>query len=186
MRIDRKAFFAGVRQQPFNGKLSQDQANGLSALLDEWERRDGSDLRWLAYELATAKWETAHTMQPIREIGRGKGRAYGNADPITGKVYYGRGYVQLTWKSNYAAMSKIVGLDLVSNPDLALEPDVAAQIMFEGMERGTFTGKKLSHYFNASACDWINARRIINGMDRAVEIAGIAKQFYADLVSATA
>lgn len=183
--IDRKTFFAGIRQGPFPGKLTAEQVSGASAILDEWERGDDDDLRRLAYILATTYHETAHTMQPIREYGRGKGRKYGVADAVTGKVYYERGYVQLTWKTNYAAMAKITGVDLVNKPDLALDPDTAATIMFEGMYRGTFTGKKLANYFSAKVDDPVGARKIINGTDRAALIAGYHAQFLADLRAAT-
>lgn len=184
--IDRKVFFAGIRQQPFDGKLTAGQVNGISAILDEWERRKLVDLRWLADMLATAKWETAHTMQPITEMG---GQRY-----LRSKKYWpwvGRGYVQLTWDYNYKAMNALLReagfkQDIVANPELALEPDVAAFVMFEGMIRGTFTRKKLSDYFNDTKTDWLNARRIINGTDKAAEIAAIAKAFYTDLTVANA
>jgi putative chitinase len=184
MSIDRKVFFAGIRQQPFAGKLNQGQVSGTSAILDEWERRKLTDLRWLAYMLATTKWETDHTMQPIKEGG--------SAAYLRSKKYYpwyGRGFVQLTWKRNYdafrAPVLKLFGVDIVENADNAMQLGPAAYIMFEGMTRGTFTGKKLSDYFNASKTDWLNARRIINGTDRAAEIAAIGKMFFADLTAAT-
>lgn len=203
--IDRKRFFAGIRQQPFPGKLTSGQVSGTSAILDEWERRGLTDLRWLAYMLATTKWETDHTMEPIVERG---GAAYfkrmydptgerpatarknGNTTPGDGAKYRGRGYVQLTWKNNYAKLTKLlqaagIDVDLVANPDLACRLDVAAFILFEGMIDGLFTGKKLANYFTVTTADWINARRIINGTDCASEIASIAKQFYADLTSAS-
>lgn len=182
--IDRAKFFAGVRTSPFNGRLTQGQVDGMSAILDEWERRKLTDLRWLAYMLATVWWECDRTMQPIREVGRGKGRAYGKRDPQSGQFYYGRGFVQLTWRRNYEAMGKLIGADLVNDPDRALELPIASAILFLGMTRGIFTGRKLADYLNARATDWINARRIINGTDKASIIAGAAKQFYADLVSA--
>lgn len=178
--IDRKKFFDGVRQQPFTGKLTKPQVDGMSAILDEWERRKLTDVRHLAYMLGTVKWETDHTMQPIKE---GGSIAY-----LKSKKYwpwYGRGFVQLTWERNYQAFQPAVkdlfGVDIIENPDAAMQLGPAAYIMFEGMAKGTFTGKKLSDYFNATKTDWLNARRIINGTDRATEIAGIAKQFYADL-----
>lgn len=189
--IDRKVFFDGIRQQPFDGKLNAGQVSGITAILDEWERRKRTDLRHLAYELATTKWETAHTMQPIAERGS---RAY-----LQGKKYWpwiGRGYVQLTWQRNYQTMTDLMrtakfqsragSIDLVANMELALEPDIAAFVLFEGMERGSFTGKKLSDYFNNQKTDWLNARRIINGTDCAADIATIAKQFYTDLTLAAA
>lgn len=181
--INRKTFFDGIRQGPFPGKLTSEQVKGTSAILDEWERRKLTDLRWLAYMLGTTKWETDHTMQPIRE---GGGPKY-----LKSKKYYpwyGRGYVQLTWRANYLKFRDRVrtffGVDIIENADLAMRPDVAAFIMFEGMIRGEFTGKKLGDYFNATKTDWINARRIINGTDRASEIAAIAKQFFVDLEAA--
>lgn len=179
--IDRARFFAGIRQEPFPGKLTYGQVQGCTVILDEWERRGLTDLRWLAYMFATTKWETDHTMQPIRE---GGGLKY-----LKSKRYYpayGRGYVQLTWAANYQKMAKLIGVpELATNYDLALKPEIATAILFEGMTRGTFTGKNLADYFNVAKTDWLNARRIINGTDRASEIAGIAKQFYADLLAAS-
>lgn len=192
--IDRKVFFSGIRQQPFDGKLSADQVAGTSAILDEWERRKLTDLRHLAYMLATTKWETAHTMQPIPEGGSQK--------YLRGKSYWpwiGRGFVQLTWQKNYKAMTDLMRAakfsppsvkdgypDLIAAPELALDINVASFVMFEGMTRGTFTSKKLSDYFNAGKTDWLNARRIINGTDKAAEIAAIAKAFFTDLTVASA
>src|SRR3954471_13721270 len=100
--INRKFFFDQIRQSLFGGSIKPSQVVGLTAILDEWEANHwNSDDRWLAYILATPYHETDKTMQPIREYGRGKGKAYGNPDPQTGQVYYGRGLVQLTWFDNY-------------------------------------------------------------------------------------
>lgn len=163
--------------------MNQSQVDGCNAILDEWESRmPNQDIRWLAYMLATAKWETAHTMQPIEEYGKGHGHSYGVPDPQTGQTYYGRGYVQLTWKTNYQTMQDILDEPLVEHPELALDPKIAAAIMFVGMEKGSFTGVGLPKFFNATTEDWINARKIINGLDRATEIASLAKCFHAALV----
>lgn len=179
MSINRKFFFDQVKQRLFGGKLQQSQVDGMTAILDYWEEKfSEQDDRWLAYMLATTFHETAQTMQPIAEYGKGKGRKYGIADPLTKQVYYGRGFVQLTWKANYKAMSAVVTRDLVVNPDLAMQTDIATKIMFFGMTQGTFTGKKLADYFNSKKEDWVNARRIINGMDRAQLIADYGKKFY--------
>lgn len=182
--INRKIFFDGIRSGPFSGKLAASQVQGITIILDEWERRKLTDLRWLAYMLATTKWETNHTMQPIRE---GGGLNY-----LRSKKYYpwfGRGYVQLTWKANYEKFRQRIlkqfGVDIIENPDNVLRPDVSAFVMFEGMIRGEFTGKKLADYFNDKKADFLNARRIINGTDRAQEIATIAKSFHSDLVLAS-
>lgn len=186
MALDRKAFFSGIRSGPFPGKLTAGQVGGINAILDEWERRKLKDLRWLADMLGTTKWETVHTMQPIKERDN-KARTY-----LRSKKYWpwiGRGYVQITWERNYRRFRdrvlKLFGVDIVADMDAAMRPDVAAFIMFEGMINGEFTGKKLADYFNDEKTDWIGARKIINGTDKAAEIASISKQFYADLVAAS-
>lgn len=181
--IDRSKFFDGIRNGPFPGALTTSQVSGTSSILDEWEHRALTNVQWLAYMLATAYHETAHTMQPIAEYGRGHGHKYGV--PINGKIYYGRGYVQLTWDYNYKTMGDLLGVDLLGNPELALTASVASGVMFEGMIRGLFTGKKISDYFNGHV-DWVGARRIINGNDRAALIAGYAQQFFSDLKAAGA
>jgi hypothetical protein len=190
MNIRRKVFFDEVRQGLFGRTLTQGQVEGMEAILDEWEDRGLTDLRWLAYMLATVKWETARTMQPIEEYGKGEGHAYGIPDPETGETYYGRGYVQLTWKQNYATMSRLLGVDLVKIPSLALNELIATQILFEGMLKaesgvGDFTGVSLERYFNDTTEDWVNARRIINGTDKAQEIANIGHRFHDALLKAT-
>lgn len=180
--INRSFFFSQVRLSLFSGSLRQSQVDGLTAILDEWEashaRRDD---RWLAYMLATAHHETDRTMQPIEEYGKGKGRAYGNPDPATGLRYYGRGFVQLTWKPNYERMSAVVGVDLVRKPERALELPVATTILFTGMIKGMFTGKKLADYFSPGVESWRNARRIINGTDKADLIAAHAQRYYGSI-----
>lgn len=176
--IDRDRFFACVRANPFGGSMTQGQVDGCNTILDAWEARpEFTDRRWLAYMLATTKWETAHTMKPVEEYGHGAGHAYGVPDPATGQTYYGRGYVQLTFKDNYQKMSIITGVDLVHNPALALDPDIAAVIMFEGMKRGSFTGVGLPRYFSVTTNDPVNARRIINGTDHALDISNIHHAF---------
>lgn len=177
--IDRDRFFPHVRAELFNGRLSDGQFQGLDFILNAAPA--DIDPRWLAYALATAQHETGATMQPIEEWGKGRGHKYGEVDPETGHAYYGRGYVQLTWHYGYQKMGDLLGLDLVHHPELALEPDIAAKIMFKGMELGTFTGRAFRHYFNADKTDWLNARRIINGMDRAALIAGYAERYFESL-----
>lgn len=181
--IDREHFYKALSGSPFFGLTHGHQKAGCEAILAAWEARGTplADLRWLAYILATAWHETAHTMQPIAEIGHGRGHAYGVPDPHTGHAYYGRGYVQLTWMKNYATMSAVTGVDLVHHPDRAMEAPVASKILLHGMEHGSFTGRKLSDYFNEHETDWLNARRIVNGLDAAPLIESYAKTFYSAL-----
>ena len=145
-----------------------------------------TDLRWAAYMLATVKHECADTWEPIEEYGKGAGHDYGNAVKVKvpdsklelSNTYYGRGYVQLTWESNYKAMDTALGLSGLASlhlyPANALNADTAYKIMSYGMRNGSFTGKKLSDYISSGAADYRNARRIINGVDQAARIKGYA------------
>ena len=187
--MNRNLFFEQLRSAIF-GRLNQRHVNGINAILDAWEAGGYTDLRWLAYMMATAYHETGGAMYPVAEWGRGRGKSYGlkrmyNGNPYTkpDRLYYGRGYVQLTWYENYSNMGRVLGLPLLEQPDMALLPGVAASIMMEGMTkgrslRGDFTGLSLEHYFNLSKEDWLGARKIINGTDRAAAIAAYAKTFY--------
>lgn len=190
--MNRALFFARVRPL-FGGSLTQGQVDGMNAVLDEWERRKLTDLRWLGYMLATDKHETAHTMAAIVERGpksyfnKYEGRAsLGNTEPGDGYRFRGRGLVQLTGRRNYALASRKIGIDLIADPDAALRLSVAVKVMFDGMIDGWFTGKKLGDYFTATKTDWKNARRIINGTDKAATIAGYAMAFNNALVAAQA
>ncbi len=192
--INRRFFYDTVRLTLFDGRMRQTQVNGMNVFLDYWENGFASnDDRWLAYMLATAYHEVDKKMQPIKEYGSDAyffrmydiegqrpdvARDLGNAQPGDGVKFHGRGYVQLTGRRNYQDMSNRLGVDLVSNPELALETDIAARIIFEGMIDGSFTGKKLSDYFNPTAENWKQARRIVNRLDKAELIAGYGKLFY--------
>ena len=169
------------------GKLSTEARQGLGQLL-RFMREDSDlfDHGWMGYMLATAKHETAHRFQPIEEYGKGAGKKYGKAvqyvdsQGVThSNKYYGRGYVQLTWLDNYKRMAgpSRVGEDLITDPSRALEPQVAYRIMSYGMRNGSFTGKRLSDYISGGSTDYYNARRIINGTDKASTIAKYAKNF---------
>lgn len=183
--MKRNVFFDNIRPLFRDKKLNQAQVTAIELILDEWQNSSMTDSRHLAYMFATVFHETAQTMQAIEEYGKGKKHAYGQPDPITKQAYYGRGLVQLTFKANYQTFTKVLKVDLVNHPELALDPTIAVKIMFHGMQKGSFTGKKLSDYLNDTKEDWINARRIINILDRAEDIAGYAKKFYAAIQEAT-
>ncbi len=191
MSINRTTFFAYARKAPFGGRLSTAQVQGVEALLDACVLYAVIDLRWIAYILATAFHETGGTMQPVRE-------AFGKSDADTiarldkawaaGKMkqvtkpywrdgWFGRGFVQLTFLANYVKMGARLGLDLVKNPSLMLEIVPAAKACVVGMYEGMFTGKKLSDYFSQFVNDAIEARRIVNGKDKAKLIATYHKAF---------
>jgi hypothetical protein len=184
--MDDKKFFDTVRVSLFGGNFTQPQVDGLNVLLNEWAVLGDVDSRKLAYVLATAKHETADTMQPIAEYGHGHGHPYGAVD-VSGKAPYGRGYVQLTWRYNYvrADTELKLGGRLAANYDLAMDPDIAAKIIVDGMMHGWFTGAGLGHYITSTGCDFFNARRIINGTDKAALIAGYANHFLDAIKGAT-
>ena len=178
--MDKEIFFKEVRASFFNAKkgMSQAQVEGFDKLIDTWEQHYSDfPVEFLAYCLATTWHETARTMQPIREYGRGRGRRYGERDPKTGHAYYGRGYVQLTWKYNYKKAGEKLGCDFVGNPDEVMRPDWAARILFTGCIDGWFTGKGLNSYISPNKSDYRSARRTVNGMDKASQIANYAKKF---------
>lgn len=170
--------------------LTLDRVAAMDGLLDKFAADPRwSDLRHVAYAFATMAAETDWTFRPIREYGRGKGKAYGVKDPKTGEVYYGRGYVQLTWKDNYQKASTKLGVDLVNFPDRAMEPEIAFEVMTLGMHEGWFAGDKkgrhtLSRWIGDGHCDYVGARRIINGTDHKDEIAGFARRFETALKAA--
>jgi putative chitinase len=184
------AFFDGVKAKLYYGCIDASEVSGTNAILASWDATaPHSDGRFIAYTLATAFHETACTMQPIEEYGKGRGRAYGVPAGPWHAVYDGRGDVQLTWYDNYVkANAKLhalgvlaPGLNLAENPDFAMRPRVAAAIMIHGMLEGWFTGKRLADYFDAERTDFLHARRIINGMDCAPAIAGYAEDFLGSL-----
>jgi len=200
--IARETFFKDAAVLAlFRGDYSPGQSSGINAIFDEWAARKYTDLRWLAYILATAFHETQRKMQPIDEYGGPDywfrmydpegdrpdfARENGNIYPGDGVKFHGRGLPQLTWRNNYRTMGTRLKVDLEGKPDLALVPAIAIQIMFEGMVFGLYTGKSLGMYFNDTRDAPIDARRIVNGTDKAELIAGYHRTFLAALRSASA
>ncbi|MGB5596056.1 MAG: hypothetical protein WBM62_18760 [Crocosphaera sp.] len=209
--MDRAVFYDDVRSDIFGGRLTQEQVDGMEAILNFWENPpvqptgqfkvnwDIRSIGWLAYMLATTFHETARTMQPITEYGSfeyfrrycnradlGNGPANGG-QPDDGPRFRGRGYVQLTGRRNYTAMTPIVrgfypgSPDFTQNPEAVKDDRYAAVIMFYGMFNGIFTGKALKNYIGdpdkGQMVNYFQARRVINGLDKAGLIEGYAKEF---------
>lgn len=195
--MNTKAFFETVRNIIFSGKLSQSQVDSLNAILKECSEANICDNRFVAYILATALHEVGYSLQPVREgfatttqgainhVTRmfNKGQISKNyaLPEKNGKSYFGRGFVQLTWGFNYKNAGDKLKIDLYNNPDLALDKEIAAKILVRGSLEGWFTGRKLADYFNEKTTDWVNARRIINGTDKAARISALSIDFHTAL-----
>lgn len=190
------AFFDWLRANDMLGPvLSPGEVEGLQVITAA-AGVAGWPIAYTAYALATAYHETAHTMQPVKEIGgedyfrrmydvSGKrpevAARLGNTQIGDGAKYAGRGYVQLTGRANYDRARREIGQPLIDRPDLAMNDAVAASVMVKGMSEGWFTGRSLKTYLPSQAPgargQFIEARRIINGTDRAQDIAGYALEF---------
>ncbi len=198
--FDRKKFFDSYRDR--FGPLTSDLVAAMEFLLSQIEQDKRfagteTDRRQLAYCLATFKWETAHTLRPIDEHGGPKyfnsrygpktrvGKMLGNIKAGDGALFHGRGFVQLTGRRNYAKAKALTGVDLLSEPERAKNPELAYTIAVQGMKDGWFTGKKLAQFIkDGRPPDYENARTIINGHDKAQNIADIARQFNEVLLAA--
>lgn len=148
------------------GGLSPAQQNNVGLMVKYLNEEGILDENTLAYALATAKAES--NLSPKNEIAAAKQAAkYGYEG---GATYAGRGLIQLTGTTNYRKIGDALGLDLVNNPDLANDPEIAARILAKYFKM--FGTAKV-----ASTGDFYNARKTVNGLDRAKEIADSAKQF---------
>jgi predicted chitinase len=210
--MNRSAFYASARARAsgiFGTSLTQGQVDGCEAVLNEAERR-GTPLKHAAYILATDYHETGGQMQPVKETVYASSKDRNPSDDtvirrldaawkagklgsvrtpywrkdVDGKSWFGRSLVQITHKANYAKLGLLIGVDLVKDPSKALELSTAVQILFVGMELGSFTGRSLSDYITDGRADYVGARRIINGTDKAEKIAGYALAFERALVAA--
>jgi hypothetical protein len=166
-----------------SGPTPADQDATVRLILAECARQGVTDQAQIAYIIGTAQHESRLT--PIPE--EASGAAYngredlGNTQAGDGPRFKGRGYVQLTGRTNYAKYSKLTGVDLVSNPDKALDPSISAFVLVHGMKTGGFTGVKLGDYIGGGKADFEGARAIVNGSDRASLIAGYARQWQTKL-----
>ena len=178
-----------ISSELYHDQLKEKQIDGIEALLNGCDQFGVSSLPMRAYILATAYWETARTMQPIEEFGKGAGHKYGqkikqNGEPYTApdKIYYGRGHTQNTWYENYRMLSnesyaKSQGWDFLNNPELLLQTAPSVWATIHCMYNCLYTGVGLKKYFTADGADPVNARRIINGTDQAQQRAGFYHTF---------
>jgi putative chitinase len=201
--MNKGSFYTSVRSTLFGGKLSQGVVDTIEAINTALDKYCVTDYRQRAYVFGTARHESYHAKvnpewAPVREgfssTNQGAIKAVTSlfnrkiisknyALPLAnGLSYYGRGLVQITHPGNYIDLGKRLGIKLYDNPDMALDRGIAAEILVVGMKEGLFTGKKLSNYFTYTETDNVNARRIINGTDKADLIADYATEFYNALI----
>jgi putative chitinase len=152
------------------GRPNQAQSESIAQIISSFLIYGDRDFRKLTYILATAWHESK--LQLVKEKRATEGSdLYIIQQKYWNSGYYGRGFVQLTFKSNYVKMGNRIGIDLVNNPELALDRRYAADIIVLGMMEGLFTGVALINYIN-NVEDYVNARKVVNGLDRAELIAG--------------
>lgn len=179
--IDRKAFYDGVRRGFPGKRLKVAQVAGMEDLLDAIEAAELPNIH-AAYVLATAAHETGFRMEPVREgfasteaqavaavtrlFRKGVIRKnYALRNPVTGQRYYGRGFVQLTWRENYVKTGDALGVDLENNPDLMLDGEISAKAIVWGMHTGAYRKRKsLASVIKAGTeAEYVAARDMING-----------------------
>lgn len=191
-----EAGFKHIREKL--GRLTQKQVDGINRYVRAMDEDKGITYAQAAYILATVWHEGAGTMEPIEEFGKGKGRPYGTWYKNSkgelysfknGKrdsvylyseyphLYYGRGDTQNTWYDNYEKLSKVFNVDFLRQPELLLTEEWSTKVTIYSMKNGLYTGKRLDDYIYQSKKDYINARRIVNGTDRAKLIAEYAADF---------
>jgi len=176
--MNRQTVFEKMKANKLFSEYSQLQVDTINAMLDECESLGVTDNRQIAYIFATAYHECFKPSKPWTRMTPMP--EFGGEDYLKSKKYYpyyGRGLSQLTWDYNYKKEAKRLGIDLMNKPELMLVIDTAANSHVYCMKHGSYTGKKLSDYINADKCDFINARRIINGTDKAILIEGYANKF---------
>lgn len=188
--INKDHFFSTIKPALFHGKFSQPQVDAINAIFNECEKEGVTDLRQIAYIFGTIYHETAATMLPIEEIGKGHNKTYGYKVKYDGSkytepdiIYYGRGFTQNTWYDVYLKLTKNNknGWDFLNHPELLLQTEPSAWATVFGMKIGLYTGKRLSDYFNDKITDWFNGRKIINRLDKAQLVSDISNKFYMSL-----
>ena len=171
----------GYGAKDYGKPVKVTQRDDGKAVITEW---DGD--QWLVNTSGSYDklLKTANPTQGFRAKGQVAPTApvdiYVN-EPGDEHLYYGRGYVQLTWWSNYAAAGKMLnrGLDFLLNPDLVNDPKVAYAVLSTGMRTGgAFANRKtFAKYFHDDVTDYVGARAMVNANGDAKEVAEYAHLF---------
>lgn len=181
MSMNRKAFYDAIRAKV---GLTEQNVFGFERFLDYAEAHPLPLIR-CAYVMATGYWESGRTMHPVKEA-YWKDEAWRKRN-LRYYPWYGRGLIQTTWEDNYRAIARAMGLPedtFTKDPDKLLTFEYALPALFVGMEKGIYTGKDLDDYIDLQDEDdaedlreYVAARRIVNGTDRAAAIGQLALVF---------
>lgn len=207
MSINRIFFFEEVERNILKKPPTPDQKHGFNTVLDAWERDHAQeDDRWLAYILATAYHESAHTMQPVHEnlnysaarLTQVWPRRYPpeiaedyarKPEKIANRSYgdrLGNGPEESGdgWRYRGRGLVQITGRDnyrkfgIEDTPDDALDEAKSVTILFHGMIAGLFTGEALKDYFHGKHSDWDGARAIVNPGSVPDTVSALGRAFY--------
>ncbi|MBA5779129.1 hypothetical protein H2509_20610 [Stappia sp. F7233] len=202
--MNRTGFFEAIRKSLFGGHLTQSEVDGINVILDQWrDLYPDAPAHWIANSLAQIHHETGGRMVPIKETVQAyhkdanphditvesrldaafaKGQLPWVRTPYWRDGWFGRGLIQITHRDNYARLGRRLGVDLVGNRNLALDPVVSAQIAIVGMVDGLFTGKRLADYHFPAALEEpekSNPRRIVNGKDgKDMTVAALHRRYF--------
>ena len=183
-------FYTEINKTLYKGKLSDKQIAVMEVFFKMFKELNITDIRFMASIFGNIYHETDTTFMPIEEYGKGKLKPYGKKIKYSkaiyttpDKIYYGRGFTQNTWYEIYETLTKEAtkqghNWNFLNNPELLLEVEQSAWATIVAMTKGLYTGKKLSNYFNTATCDFKNARRIINGLDKAELVEQYSIKFY--------
>lgn len=175
-----------IQSQLFEGRITRDQEKAIEEILNHWYLQyPEGDPRCLAYILATADYETDRSFRPIEDKTKGKGERYGLMEKKNGKtyssplqLYYRRGIVPLVWYEIYESIGIKIGVDLLTQPELAMNNKIAIQIIVEGMMEGWFTSYRLQDFFTSSKEQWLEARKVLKTSERNQLIKSLALNYH--------
>jgi hypothetical protein len=168
-------FFSAAQIARASGCPVADVTTNWPIVADALERRDIYNRDVCRGVIGTIAVETASTFRPIHEFGTERDWAHYEGGP----AFAGRGYIQITHLSGYRDAGDALGVNLVGNPDLALDPKISADILaWYWATRGVPSKDRTRWWSLPDLCrdqDWEWVRRVVqggtNGLDRLIAIA---------------
>ncbi len=184
--INYKNFFLKLNHGLIDDSLSILQRKRIRLIIRFWMNKyPNSDLRCLAYILATADFETDRSFRPIEEKSKGKGERYGMMEKLNGtgysspiQLFYRRGIIPLIWYDNYKHIANRLKVDILNQPQLVLDQDISIQILVDGMMQGWFTGQKLEDYFSTYKNNWSEARSVLKKSEKSELLKSLGLSYF--------